>query len=181
MSIILSWENPQETFLPQIHRAEVWRAAPDERQRFFKICSDAPWGTFEDKEGVDPCIEYRIDYVNALGSLVTSLYRENVRAIVRANDIARLIFSFRDPNGIPSAGREIEISNDLNGASFYHNLLTNRSGHAEFFAVYKQRIQIRIDGWTKLLDCAVPCQRDVNIDELRKNGTLLPLDSRGLV
>jgi hypothetical protein len=180
VSIILSWENPKETFLPLIHRAEVWRTAPNSNLRYFKIAHDAAWGTFEDTEGVDPKCGYRIDYMNNRDVHRTSIQDQDIRRMVRQPDMARIIFSFRSPDGFKAAAKNIEISNELNGADFYRSLLTNHNGHAEFFATYGQRLQMKIEGWTNILDCVIPAKRDVCLEDLRANGTLLPLDQRGL-
>lgn len=253
MSVILSWENPPETFNPLLHRAEVWRDAPaartnnivstdqvelssqiqeiinnyyydrglipmestalEYRNRLtlieeilsiheremaknvnvpivrgsgpngpaYKICSDAPWGSFEDIEGVDPAVNYYVMYVGFDGNVGLTLYPRDIKTITRAFDLCKVMIQLRDPNGWPGAARCIEVSNEPTGYNFYQRVLTNHNGYAEIFAPYNERLQFRIEGSYTLLDCVIPAKREAVWEELRESGTILPTDMRGLI
>ncbi len=181
MSIILSWENPQETYLPKLRRAEVWRSIPNKQSKLFKICNDSPWGVYEDTQGIDPAVVYEVHYMDALGQTKVTLRSEDIRRMARPIDLCKLMFSLKEVDGFPSAARSIEISNEPVGSNFSRRVLTNHRGYAEFFVRQGQRIQIRIDGDYKMLDCAVPAQSEITWEQLRDFGTILSTESRGLI
>lgn len=180
MSIILTWENPEETYTPAIRRVGIWRGRPDPLNGQ-QIATDAAWGVFEDTQEIDVDQKYCVVYISPDDRRVIHLHDSDIQKYVRPQNSCKILFDMVRPDGMPHRGLNIEISNETEGANFYRRLLTNTSGHAEFFAVWGQRLLLRIDGKLKALDFVVPKLKEATWDDLLKWGSLIDTDERGYV
>jgi len=180
MSLILTWDNPQETYTPVIRRVVIWRGPTDPFQGKI-ICQDSSWGIFEDVEGIDPLQQYAAEYRTVQENAIVIVQDWDIRRYLKPDDVCKIKFTLKDPDGAPSVARNIEISNETEGTNFYRRVVTNHSGYAEFFGTWGQRLLLRIDGKMKALDFVVPEVKEIDWDGLREWGSWIDTDQRGYV
>jgi hypothetical protein len=181
MSLILTWDNPQESFTPVLHHVEIWRGTPDPFAGNQPIATDAPWGLFEDLNENNELQQYAVVYVDYGGGWTVIINNFDIRRYKRPDDTCKISFNLVQPDGSPDSGRDIEISDEPSGSAFTRRIVTNLKGHAIFFGKYGRRLLLRIDGREKALDFVVPKTREISHEALRGFGTEIESDRRGLV
>ena len=182
MSLILTWDNPQSTFdKPVCHRVDIWRGRPDPFSSQRPAAEDITWGCFEDCSERNPMQEYAVVYVGQQGEWQTVVYNFDIKRYIRPDNTCRIEFALTAPDGAPDSGRDIEISDEYDGARFYRRLVTNLHGQAITFGKQGQRLLLRIDGRPKALDFIVPRLSRIEWPELKKFGTEIDTDQRGFM
>lgn len=169
VSVILSWENPPETFNPIVRRVEV-RGGSEQ-----VLSADAPWGLFEDLADVGP---YTVYYMTANDSAAAVITHNELRIYPRPLNTCKITFNLLTPAGAPDSARTIQISNNQN---YLARILTNQNGYAEFFAVHGARLIFAVQDNFLALDVAIPALGEIDWLNLRHYGSAVRADGRGLL
>jgi hypothetical protein len=177
-SLLLSWENPVDLFVPTVRSATLFR-------RLHAIGSvvvkeDITWGMTIDTENADETAEYIIIYYGPFGE---SLYTINNDQIIRyptPSTICRVDMAFIRPDGSPDTGRMVEFSDENSEiGEFTRRILTNTRGKSAFYCMPNSKLLIRIDGRANAYDVIIPDQRSIKFEDLiSKFGTAVPVDPR---
>lgn len=179
MSLLLFWENPQETYNPRSSRVIVFRDGDNGR---ITVTRNATWGFFEDTETDDLEAIYEIQYEeNRGGGQGPLISNKDVARYKREADQAIFTFQRRTFAGIPDAGRGINITNYSSTAGGHAiRLLTNLDGVAKYALKQGSRVLVHINGEHNALDTIVPHKKDVSWADLVSAGSWVLANRRGI-
>jgi hypothetical protein len=174
MSLILTWENPTELATPTASLCRVERLSPTTGL----LTESSTWGYFEDIETDDVTSVYQIVYSGYGASSQIVVPDRDIRRYKRQPDSLRLDFHLIYPDGSPSAGSYVEISDEPTGYRWLRRIMLNDAGRGLAFLQHGQRVFIRQEGQFKALDVVVPALPQLTFEELSNFGTILDADRR---
>ena len=181
MSLILSWENPPELYVPQVLSAELYRARElADKTASVLVAKDITWGVWEDVENSDPELFYEVRYVSSNQARPLWVAGDDVTRYRRPAHSCKIEFCLSQPDGAPAAGFSIAVSG--NSEAYQKRLLTNNLGEAMLFLTPGQRVRFLIDGEPYAYEVAVPKAKTISWPDLRRYfGSPRPRDARGML
>lgn len=176
MSVLLSWEHPEQLNAKAITGVIVTRYVPGSNKRVTSG-SDIAWGFFEDVENDDPNADYQVEY-RGLDGTNTQLSTTALHRLKKTDDLCIVRLQFKDLMGFPVQAKKLSLRSPVD-TTFRRDIYTNTVGMLAFCLRRNARVSLYLEGDAHVLNTIVPDKPEADWAALSARGSLVDADQRG--
>jgi hypothetical protein len=176
MSVLLSWEHPEQLNAKAIIDVTVTRLVSGSNKRVASGL-DVVWGFFEDVENDDPSVDYQVEY-RCLDGATTQLTTTALHRTKKTDDLCIISLQFKDLMGFPVQAKKLSLRNPVD-TTFRRDIFTNMAGKLAFSLRRNARVSLQLEGDAHVLNTVVPDTPEADWAALSARGSLVDADQRG--